>query len=342
MVGFKSFICESIASAMIQKVFVTRKIPQEGLDMLTERFEVSVWPLEHPPSKEDIVENAQNCEGLITLLSDPIDAEVIGQLPNLKVIAQYAVGYDNIDVKEATRRGIIVTNTPGVLTETTADLAWSLIMSTTRRIVEADKYVRGGKWNVAWGPELLLGSDIHGATIGIVGMGRIGQAVAKRAQGFNMRILFHSRSHNEDIAAVEKLVDAQSTSLDTLLSESDIVSIHVPLTPETLHLIGEKELGMMKKGSFLVNTSRGQVVDQDALFSALYSGHLGGAGLDVFREEPIPKDSPLLKLSNVVLVPHIGSASKTARTTMATMCAENVITAIKGERPPNIVNPEVL
>ena len=327
---------------MIQKVFVTRKIPQKGLDMLTGRFEVSVWPSEYPPSIEEIIDEAKDCEGLITLLSDPIDADMLGQLPNLKVIAQYAVGYDNIDVKEATRRGIIVTNTPGVLTETTADLAWSLIMSTTRRIVEADQYVRGGNWNVAWGPELLLGSDIHGATIGLVGMGRIGQAVAKRAQGFNMRILFNSRSQNKEIAAIEKLVGAQPTSLDILLRESDIVSIHVPLTSETHHMIGEEELGIMKKGSILVNTSRGQVVDQDALYSALSLGHLGGAGLDVFREEPIPKDSPLLGLSNVVLVPHIGSASKKTRTTMATMCAENIIAALNGEKPSNIVNPEVL
>jgi glyoxylate reductase len=340
MTGLKNSLCKPIAGTMIQKVFCTRKIPQEGLDMLTERFDVSVWPSEHPPSKEEIVENAKNCQGLITLLSDPIDADIIGQLPNLKIIAQYAVGYDNIDVKEATRRGIIVTNTPGVLTETTADLAWSLIMSTARRIVEADRYVRRGNWNVAWGPELLLGADIHSATIGIVGMGRIGQAVAKRTQGFNMRVLYHSRSHNEEIAEVEKLVGAQSTNLDTLLRESDIVSLHVPFTSETQHLIGERELRMMKKGSILVNTSRGQVVDQDALYRALASGHLGGAGLDVFREEPIPKDSPLISLPNVVLVPHIGSASKNTRATMAIMCAKNIIAALNGEKLPNIVNPE--
>ncbi len=327
---------------MTQKVFVTRKIPQEGLDMLKGRFEVSVWSSEHPPSTKEIIDEARNCEGLITLLSDPIDADILSQLPNLKVIAQYAVGYDNIDVKEATRRGIIVTNTPGVLTETTADLTWSLIMSTTRRIVEADQYIREGNWKVAWGPELLLGSDVHGATLGLVGMGRIGRAVAKRAQGFNMRILFHSRSHNEEIADLEDLVGAQATSLDTLLRESDVVSIHVPLTSETHHMIGEEELKQMKKGSILVNTSRGQVVDQDALYSALSSGHLGGAGLDVFREEPIPKDSPLLGLSKVVLVPHIGSASNKTRATMATMCAKNIMLALNGERPPNIVNPEVL
>jgi glyoxylate reductase len=327
---------------MIQNVFVTRRIPKEGLDLISDRLEVSVWPHESPPNREQIIEQARDCVGIVTLLSDPIDAETISLLPNLKVIAQYAVGYDNIDVREATERGIIVTNTPGVLTETTADLAWSLIMSTARRIVEADLYVREGKWNVAWGPELLLGTDIHGATLGIIGMGRIGQAVARRAHGFNMRVLYHSRSHNEETRAIEDLLGAQSTDLDTLLRESDIVSIHVPLTTETHHLIGERELALMKEGSILVNTSRGQVIDQDALIKALSSGPLGAAGLDVFREEPISKDSALLKLSNTVLVPHIGSASKNTRTIMATMCAKNIIAALNGEKPPNIVNPEVL
>ncbi len=342
MAGFKNSLYDSTASIMIQKVFVTRKIPQEGLEMVTGRFEVTVWPSEHPPSREEIIEKAADCQGLITLLSDPIDADLMSQLPSLKVIAQYAVGYDNIDVEEATRRRILVTNTPGVLTETTADLTWSLIMATTRRIVEADRYIRSGKWNVAWGPELLLGADIHGATLGIIGMGRIGQAVTKRAQGFSMKVLYNSHSQNEETAALEALVGAQSTNLDTLLRESDIVSIHVPLNSETHHLIGEKELGIMKKGSILVNTSRGPVVDQEALYRALSSGHLRGAGLDVFEEEPISKESPLLGLSNVILVPHIGSASMKTRATMATMCAENIIAALDGEKPPNIVNPEVL
>ncbi|MFW9835468.1 MAG: 2-hydroxyacid dehydrogenase [Candidatus Thorarchaeota archaeon] len=327
---------------MTQSIFVTRKIPKEGLNLISDRFEVSIWPHESPPNKEQIIEKARECVGIVTLLTDPIDAETISLLPNLKVIAQYAVGYDNIDVREATQRGIIVTNTPGVLTETTADLTWSLIMSTARRIVEADLYVREGKWNVAWGPELLLGTDIHGATLGIIGMGRIGQAVAKRAQGFNMRVLYHTRSQNEETKVIEDLLGAQSTDLKTLLQESDIVSIHVPLTTETHHLIGERELALMKEGSILVNTSRGQIVDQDALIKALSSGPLGAVGLDVFREEPISKDSPLLKLSNTVLVPHIGSASKKTRAIMAIMCAKNIIAALNDERPPNIVNPEVL
>ena len=341
MVGFKR--CQNIqsTSAMTQKVFVTRRIPKEGLDMIKERFDVKVWPSEVPPSKEEIIEQAKDCHGIVSLLSDPIDAETISSLPKLKVIAQYAVGYDNIDVEEATKKGIVVTNTPGVLTETTADLTWALIMAAARRVVEADQFVRRGNWEVAWGPELLLGADIHGASLGIVGMGRIGQAVAKRAQGFNMRILYHSPSHNEKIDAIEDLTGAKSTSLHTLLKESDIVTLHVPLTEETHHLIGKKELESMKEGSILINTSRGQVVDQDALYNALSTGHLGGAGLDVFREEPLEKKSPLLDLSNVVLVPHIGSASKKTRSTMATMCASNIIAALSGEMPPNAINPEV-
>ncbi|MHA2160713.1 MAG: 2-hydroxyacid dehydrogenase, partial [Candidatus Thorarchaeota archaeon] len=253
--------------------------------------------------------------------------------------AQYAVGYDNIDVKDATRRGIVVTNTPGVLTETTADLTWTLMLAASRRLVEADRYVREKKWNVAWGPQMLLGSDIYGSTLGIVGMGRIGQAVARRASGFNMRILYVSRNQNEKI---EKELGAIRVDLPTILNESDIVTLHVPLGAETHHLIGERELEMMKEDSVLVNTSRGKVVDEDALFIALNERQIGSAGLDVFREEPIPKDSPLLELDNVVVAPHIGSASKRTRATMSKMCAENLIAVFEGEKPPNIVNPEVL
>lgn len=310
--------------------------------MLTSKFNVTVWQSEFPPSKNEIIEMASDCQGLITLLSDPIDSELFNKLPNLRVIAQYAVGYDNIDVTEASKRRIMVTNTPGVLTETTADLTWALILATARRIPEADRYVRNGKWNVAWGPQLLLGVDIHGATLGIIGMGRIGQAVARRAKGFDMRVLYHSRSHNEDIAALEKQMKAKPATLETLLRESDIVSLHVPLTFETHHLIGRKEIDMMKQGAILINTSRGPVVNQDALFDALSTGKLAGAGIDVFSEEPIRKDDPLLNLENVVLAPHIGSASRKARTTMSIMCAKNIIAALNGEKPPNIVNPEVL
>ncbi len=327
---------------MAHKVFVTRKIPQEGIDMLTSKFDVTIWQSEYPPTKNEIIEMAVDCQGLITLLSDPVDSELIAKLPNLRVIAQYAVGYDNVDVKEASKRRIIVTNTPGVLTETTADLTWALILASARRIAEADRYVRNGKWHVAWGPQLLLGVDIHGATLGIVGMGRIGQAVARRARGFDMRVLYHSRSHNDDIAAIENQMNLKPATLETLLRESDIVSLHVPLTSETHHLIGKNEIDMMKQGAILINTSRGPVVNQEALVDALSTGKLGGAGIDVFGEEPIRKDDPLLDLENVVLAPHIGSASRKTRTTMSVMCAKNIIAALNGERPPNIVNPEVL
>ena len=324
---------------MVDRVFVTRKIPKVGLDLITGKYDLDVWSHEHPPSTVEIVERTADCAGMITLLSDKINNEVLGKLSKLKVIAQYAVGYDNIDVTEATRRGIIVTNTPGVLTETTADLTWALLMAASRRIVEADRYVRDKKWDVAWGPEMLLGSDVFGTTLGIVGMGRIGQAVARRASGFNMKILYYSRTRNESI---EEETDAKQVDLHTLLRESDIVTLHVSLNPETHHLISKAELKMMKEDSILVNTSRGMVVDEDALYNALKEGHIGSAGLDVFQEEPLSKDSPLLDLHNVVIAPHIGSASKNTRDTMSRMCAENLIAALDRQKPPNIINPEVL
>ncbi len=324
---------------MSHRVFVTRKIPEEGLDLLTKKFEVDVWADEFPPTTEEIATRSSKCSGIITLLSDKIDANLLDRLPNLKVIAQYAVGYDNIDIQEATQRGIAVTNTPGVLTEATADLTWALIMAASRRVVEADRFIREKKWNVAWGPQFLLGTDIYGSTLGIVGMGRIGQAVARRAAGFNMKILYSSRKRDEKF---EQESGAKYVDLKTLLLESDIITLHVPLTAETTHLIGKDELESMKEDSVLVNTSRGQVVDEDALYEALKAGKIGSAGLDVFREEPIPKESPLLGLDNVVVAPHIGSATRKTRATMARMCAENLIVALEGERPPNIVNPEVL
>ncbi len=225
------------------RVFVTRKIPDEGLRRITDKFDTTVWASEEPPSIQEIVQNAEDCDGLVTLLSDPIGSDVINKLPKLKVIAQYAVGYDNIDVPLATKRKIAVTNTPGVLTETTADLTWALLMAASRRIAEADRYVRDKKWVVAWGPELLLGTDIFGATLGIVGMGRIGQSVARRAAGFKMKILYYSRTRNENI---ENELDAKHVDLNTLLRESDIVTLHVPLNSETNHLISKAELEMMK------------------------------------------------------------------------------------------------
>jgi glyoxylate reductase len=327
---------------MENTVFVTRLIPKVGLDQIRSVFPATVWENEEPPTQNEIIELAGSCTGLVTLLSDNIDSNVLNSLPNLKVIAQYAVGYDNIDIKEATRKGIVVTNTPGVLTETAADLTWALIMAASRRLAEADRYVRNGKWKVAWGPQMLLGRDIYGATLGIVGMGRIGSAVARRATGFSMKILYASRSRNKNTDLIEQQTGAIRTSLENLLRESDIITVHVPLTNETKKMIGRAEFNSMKTGSIFVNTSRGAVIDEDALADALESNKLGGAGLDVFVQEPISKKNRLLKMSNVVLAPHIGSASFATRNKMSLMCAKNLIAALSGKKIPNIVNPKAL
>ncbi|TXT55131.1 MAG: Glyoxylate reductase [Candidatus Thorarchaeota archaeon] len=327
---------------MVDRIFVTRKIPEIGLEMLKKEFAVDIWKEQQPPSSEEIIRRAKNCHGLITLLSDPINKELIEQLPRLKMIAQYAVGYDNIDIEAATEEGILVSNTPGVLTETTADLTWALIFASARRIPEADRYVREGEWKVAWGPEMLLGKDIYGATLGIVGLGRIGTAVAKRAKGFSMKVIYSSKSETELTRVVEDELGAEPCELEELLRKSDIVTLHVPLTDETEGMIGNEQIAMMPKGSILINTSRGAVVDQRALIEALERGHLFSAGLDVFQEEPLESDSKLLKLTNVVLAPHIGSASFSTRAKMAEICARNMIQGLSDEIPDNLVNPQVL
>ncbi len=258
------------------------------------------------------------------------------------MIAQYAVGYNNIDIQTATEKGILVTNTPGALTETTADLTWALILSCSRRIVESDAYVRKGKWIVAWGPELLLGVDVFKSTLGIIGMGRIGYAVARRAIGFDMRIIYHSRSETNITINAEKDLNAKRVDLDTLLSDADIISLHVPLTDETIGMIGKDELSKMKPSAILINTSRGPVLNEQDLVEALENGSIAAAGLDVFDIEPLPTISPLLELDNVIILPHIGSATTSTRTRMADMVVENLITALNGEKPPNLINIEVL
>lgn len=321
------------------KVFVTRKILEEGLNMLREKFDVEVSDYDGVIPRKMLLEKVKGVDAILSLLTDTIDAEVMDAAgSNLKVIANYAVGYNNIDVEEATKRGIMVTNTPGVLTETTADLAWALMMAIARRIVEADRFVREGKFR-GWEPMLLLGTDVHGATLGIVGFGRIGQAMARRALGFNMKVLYYDNARVPE--QVEKELKAAYVDLPTLLRESDFVSLHVPLTRETHHLIGEKELRMMKKGAYLINTARGPVVDEKALVKALKEGWIKGAALDVFENEP-EVEPELLKLENVVLAPHIASASYATRSRMSIMAAENIIKALSGEIPPNLVNPEVL
>ncbi|MEM1552616.1 MAG: glyoxylate reductase [Candidatus Bathyarchaeia archaeon] len=322
------------------KVYVTRELPERGMKIIKERFDAEVWPEYGPPPKAEIIRKARDVDALVTLLSDKIDAEVFDAAPKLKIVAQMAVGFDNIDVAEATKRGIYVTNTPGVLTETTADFAWALLMAVARRVVEADKYVRTGQWKVSWHPSMLLGRDVYGATLGIVGAGRIGTAVARRAKGFNMRILYY------DVVPmppeVEKELGVKRVDLDTLLRESDFVSIHVPLMKETYHLINEEKLRLMKKTAYLINNSRGPVVDEKALYKALKEGWIAGAALDVFEQEPTPVDNPLLRLDNVVVAPHISSASYETRSRMAEMVAENLVAFFEGKTPPNLVNPDVV
>lgn len=320
-------------------MFVTREIPERGLRTIKEQFDAEVWPEYAPPPKKVIIQKAAEVDALASLLSDKIDSEVFDASPNLKIVAQLAVGYDNIDVKEATKRGIYVTNTPGVLTETTADFAWTLLMAVARRVVEADKYVRSGKWKVGWHPSMLLGRDVYGATIGIVGLGRIGAAMAKRAKGFDMRILYYDVIRRPNL---EKELGLKYTELDDLLRKSDFVTVHVPLLKATYHLISEEKLKLMKKTACLVNNSRGPVIDEKALYEALKNEQIAGAGLDVFEQEPTPVDNPLFKLDNVVMTPHISSGSYETRSRMAEMVAENLISFFKGETPPNLVNHEVL
>ncbi|MFQ6123712.1 MAG: glyoxylate reductase [Candidatus Heimdallarchaeota archaeon] len=321
------------------RVFVTRKIPEKALDLLKERFEVDVWPEEQPPPKTTLLEKVKTVDGLLPLLTDPIDRAVLSTSKKLQVVCQMAVGYDNIDVTVATQRGIYVTNTPGVLTETTADYAFALLMATARRIVEADKWVRAGHWNVPWGPMMFLGGDIHGKTLGIIGLGRIGTEVARRAIGFEMKVIYNDLVRNPEL---EQTLGLHYAELQQLLQEADFVSLHVPLTKETHHLIGENEFNLMKKTAYLINTSRGPVIDEDALFRVLSKSKIAGAGLDVFVEEPISENNPLLTLENVTLSPHIASASIETRTEMAEMAVTNMIAFFEGRTPPNLVNPKVL
>lgn len=316
-----------------QKVFVTREIPAKGLSLLREFCRVDLWPDELPPSRAELLSRVRPVHGLLSLLTEQVDAALLDSAPNLKVVSNYAVGFDNIDVKQATARKIPVGNTPGVLTDATADTAFALMMAAGRRIPEAERYVRAGKWKT-WGPQLLLGTDFVGATLGIIGFGRIGQALAKRALGFELRVIFHDPS-------AQPLFDTTPADLDTLLRESDFISLHVPLTPKTHHMIDAIALRKMKSNAVLINTARGGVVDHEALFDALKDRRIFAAGLDVTEPEPLPVDSPLLKLDNCVVVPHLGSASLRTREQMSVLAAENLIAGLKGERLPHCVNPEV-
>jgi glyoxylate reductase len=298
--------------------------------------ECRIWEGDLPPPREVLLREVAEVEGLLCLLTDRIDEELLDAAPRLKVVSQMAVGVDNIDVAACTRRGIPVGNTPGVLTETTADLAWALLMATARRVVEADAYTRSGAWKT-WEPMGLLGPDVHGATLGILGLGAIGAAVARRAGGFGMRILYHSRHRKPELEAELGL---EHHPMEEVLREADFVSLHTALTPETRHLIGARELALMKPTAILINTTRGPVVDQAALAAALGEGKIAAAGLDVFEKEPVPLDDPILGLPNVVALPHIGSASIATRGRMARMAADNLLAALSGQRPPNLVEPQ--
>jgi glyoxylate reductase len=321
------------------KAYITRQLPQRGLKTIKERFDVEVWPGYSPPPEEVIIKKVADIDALVPLLSDKIDTQVFDAAPKLKIVAQMAVGFDNIDMKEATKKGIYVTNTPGVLTETTADFAWALLISVARRVVEADRYVRSGEWKASWHPSMLVGRDVYGATIGVVGAGRIGSAVAKRAKGFNTKILYYNPSARPNL---EKELGAKRVGLDTLLRESDFVSVHVPLTKATHHMISAEQLKLMKSTAYLINNSRGAVIDEKALYKALKEGRIAGAALDVFEREPTSMDNPLLKLDNVVVAPHISSASHETRSKMAEMVAENLVAFLEGRIPPNLLNLEVL
>jgi glyoxylate reductase len=322
------------------KVYVTRELPERGLNMIKKYFDAEVWPDYAPPPKKVIIDKVKNVDALVPLLSDKIDAEVFSAAPKLKIVSQLAVGFDNIDLAEATKRGIYVTNTPEVLTDTTADFAWALLMAVARRVAEADRYVRGGQWKVAWHPAMLSGRDVHGATIGVVGAGRIGYTVAKRAKGFDMKILFYDVDPAR--TEIEKNLGGKKVDLDTLLRESDFVTLHPPLMKETHHLINAEKLKLMKKTAYLINNSRGPVVDEKALYEALKKGQIAGAGLDVFEQEPASLDNPLLKLDNVVVAPHISSASLETRSKMSEMVADNLVAFFQGKKPPNLVNTDVL
>jgi glyoxylate reductase len=321
------------------RVFVSRRIPEEALGRILAATDADVWPEELPPPRDELLRRVTGVDGVLALLTDRVDAEFLDRAgPQLKVVSNYAVGFDNIVVPEATRRGVAVGNTPGVLTDTTADLAWALLMTAGRRVVEGDRYVHDGHWKT-WGPLLLLGTDVSGATLGIVGFGRIGQAMARRAAGFGMNVLYHDVQQLPE--SVTGPLGATYAGLDELFERSDFVTLHTNLTEETRHLVNEARLRRMKPTAVLVNTSRGPVVDQRALHKALSEGWIMAAGLDVTDPEPMPVTEPLLTLPNCIVVPHIASASRATRAKMAEMAAANLLAGVRGERLPTPVNPEV-
>jgi len=322
------------------KVYVTRKLFPEAIKILEKDAQVEVFEGEEDPvPRELLLDKVKDVTGLLPMLTDQINAELMDRAEKLKVVSNYAVGYNNIDVDAATQRGIMVTNTPDVLTDTTADCAFMLLMAISRRIVEVDKYVREGKWVKAWGPKMFLGSDINGKTLGIIGIGRIGSALVPRAKGFKMKVIYNDMYRSPE---KEKALGVEYRELDDLLREADYVSVHVPLTAETQHLMGERELSLMKPTAYLINTSRGPVVDETALYKALKNRVIAGAALDVHEKEPVAPDDPLLGLDNIIMAPHIGSATVETRIAMAVRAATNLSSALRGEKPKDLINPQVL
>jgi glyoxylate reductase len=319
-------------------ILISRILPEEAVAHARSRAAVDLHEFDKPLGRIELIARLEGCQGLICLITDAIDAPLLAACPDLKVVANVAVGFNNIDVAEATKRGVVITNTPDVLTETTADFAWTLLMATARRVVEADRYVREGKFT-QWEFMLLLGGDIHGKTLGIIGFGRIGRAMARRARGFDMRVLYQDAVAADP--ATERELRATRTDTATLLRESDFVTLHTPLLPETQHLINTQSLKTMKKTAYLVNASRGPVVDEAALAQALKEGWIAGAGIDVFEREPEVHPA-LMGLPNAVLAPHIASASSDTRLKMANLAVDNCLAVLEGKTPPTPVNPEVL
>lgn len=320
------------------KVYVTRELPSAALDPLREVAAVRVWPGELPPPPEVLSAETADADALLSLLTDRIDAAIMAAAPRLRAISNMAIGYDNIDIEEASRRGILVTNTPGILTNTTADFAFALLLAAARRVVEADRYTRQGRWKT-WGPQTLLGQDVHDATLGVVGLGSVGLEVAKRGRGFGMRVLYCDSTRK---LKEERRYGLTHVELEQLLAESDFISLHVPLMPETHHLVGERELALMKPTAVLINTARGAVVDQRALWRFLKEERIAAAAIDVSEQEPIAPDDPLLGLDNIIITPHIASASVATRLGMAKMAVNNLLAALRGQVPPQCVNGEAV
>jgi glyoxylate reductase len=319
---------------MKPKVYITRRVPDEIVTKIEDYCQVRMWDqADIPVPRAVLEEEIKDVEGLFCLLTENIDRELLGKAQQLKVISNMAVGYNNIDIEAAKEKGITVTNTPGVLTETTADLTFALLMATSRRLIESSDYLRNGNWKT-WSPMQLTGQDIYGATIGIIGMGRIGASLAKRARGFDMDILYYNRSRKYDL---EEELNLKYTELESLLKQSDFICIMTPYTPETKNLIGSRELSLMKNTAILINTARGGIVNEEALFHALKEGEIWAAGLDVFEQEPVSLEHPLLSLPNVVTLPHIGSASIKTRMKMADLAADNLLLALQNQSPKHVV-----